>query len=114
MVEIGEQAVKVSEPLFSKKNKKLMTNPLDDDNPITVQVLGICSALAITVQVKQAVVMSLSVLVVLVLGNVIVSLLRNIIPNRIRNLLFYFFTSSFSISTDQESGRCSCNCKTRN
>ena len=84
MAEVAEQSVKVNEPLFSKKNKKLMTNPLDDDNPITVQVLGICSALAITVQVKQAVVMSLSVLVVLVLGNVIVSLLRNTIPNRIR------------------------------
>ena len=101
MVEIGEQAVKVSEPLFSKKNKKLMTNPLDDDNPITVQVLGICSALAITVQVKQAVVMSLSVLVVLVLGNVIVSLLRNIIPNRIRIIVQLVVVAALVILVDQ-------------
>ena len=48
--------------LFSKKNKKLLTDPLDDNNPITVQVLGICSALAITVQLKPAVVMAVSVL----------------------------------------------------
>ena len=53
------------EALFSKKNKKLITDPLDDNNPITVQVLGICSALAITVQLKPAVVMSFSVLFVL-------------------------------------------------
>lgn len=64
--------------------KKLIKDPLDDNNPITVQVLGICSALAITVQVEQAVVMSLSVFFVLLAGNVIVSALRNIIPSRIR------------------------------
>lgn len=64
--------------------KKLIKDPLDDTNPITVQVLGICSALAITVQVEQAVVMSLSVFFVLLAGNVIVSALRNIIPSRIR------------------------------
>ena len=50
------------EALFSQKNKKLITDPLNDDNPITVQVLGICSALAITVQLKTAIVMSLAVL----------------------------------------------------
>jgi len=70
--------------LFSKKNRKLITDPLDDDNPVTIQVLGICSALAITVQVEQAVVMSLSVLFVLVGANWIISVLRNVIPNRIR------------------------------
>lgn len=70
--------------LFSKKNRKLITDPLDDDNPVTIQVLGICSALAITVQVEQAVVMSLSVLFVLVGANWIISVLRNIVPNRIR------------------------------
>ncbi len=64
--------------------KKLIKDPLDDTNPITVQVLGICSALAITVQVEQAVVMSISVLFVLLAANVIVSALRNIIPSRIR------------------------------
>ena len=73
-------AVEKKESLFSKKNRKLLTDPLDDSNPITVQVLGICSALAITVQVQQAVIMSLAVLFVMIGGNVIVSLMRNIIP----------------------------------
>ena len=59
---------KKSEPLFSKKNKKLISNPLNDDNPITVQVLGICFALAITVKLEPAIVMSLSVLFVLGAG----------------------------------------------
>ena len=54
------------EPLFSKKNKKLITDPLNDSNPITIQVLGICSALAITVKLENAVVMSLSVLAVMI------------------------------------------------
>lgn len=72
------------EPLFSAKNKRLITDPLNDDNPITVQVLGICSALAITVQVQQAVVMSLSVLFVMIFGNIIISMMRNVIPSRIR------------------------------
>ena len=72
------------EALFSKKNKLLLTDPLDDNNPITVQVLGICSALAITVQLEAAVVMALSVLFVLSVANVIVSLMRNLIPSRIR------------------------------
>lgn len=75
---------KKSEPLFSKKNRKLIYDPLNDSNPITVQVLGICSALAITVQVQQAVIMSLSVLFVVVGGNVIISMMRNAIPDRIR------------------------------
>ena len=72
------------EPLFSAKNKRLITDPLNDDKPITVQVLGICSALAITVQVQQAVVMSLSVLFVMIFGNIIISMMRNVIPSRIR------------------------------
>lgn len=72
------------EPLFSKKNRKLVTDPLTDNNPVTVQVLGICSALAITVQVQQGIVMGLAVIFVLVLGNFIISLLRNLIPSRIR------------------------------
>tara|TARA_B100001248_G_C27307326_1_gene420133 strand:- start:325 stop:1011 length:687 start_codon:yes stop_codon:yes gene_type:complete len=72
------------ESLFSKKNRKLLTDPLDDVNPISIQVLGICSALAITVQVEQAFVMSLSVLAVMFFGNIIISALRNLIPSRIR------------------------------
>ena len=62
---------KNSEPLFSKKNKKLLSDPLDDNNPITVQVLGICSALAITVQLKPAIVMTMSVIFVMACSNVI-------------------------------------------
>jgi Na+-transporting NADH:ubiquinone oxidoreductase subunit D len=72
------------EALFSKKNRKLMTDPLDGSNPISVQVLGICSALAITVQVEQAFVMSAAVMAVLLFGNMIVSAMRNLIPSRIR------------------------------
>ena len=75
---------KEKEPLFSKKNRALLTDPLDDDNPITVQVLGICSALAITVKLEPAVVMTLSVIFVMAAGNVTVSILRNVIPTRIR------------------------------
>jgi Na+-transporting NADH:ubiquinone oxidoreductase subunit D len=93
--------VPVSEPLFSKKNKALISNPLDDDNPITVQVLGICSALAITVQLKQAVVMTLSVLFVMAAGNVIVSLMRNLVPNRIRIIVQLVVVASLVILVDQ-------------
>ena len=86
---------------FSKQNKKLLTDPLDDNNPITVQVLGICSALAITVQLKPAVVMALSVLVVLSVANVVVSLMRNIIPSRIRIIVFLVVIASLVIFVDQ-------------
>jgi len=79
-----EKVKERSEPLFSPKNKRLITDPLNENNPITIQVLGICSALAITVQVKQAVFMGLSVLVVLMAGNFLISSLRNLIPSRIR------------------------------
>lgn len=67
------------EALFSKKNRKLISDPLNDNNPVTTQVLGICSALAITVQLKPAIVMALSVLVVLSVANVVVSLMRKLV-----------------------------------
>ncbi len=92
---------KPKEPLFSKKNKKLITDPLSDNNPITIQVLGICSALAVTVQMKNAVVMSLSVLAVLILGNLVVSLLRNLIPGRIRIIVQLVIVASLVIIVDQ-------------
>ncbi|MEJ6589264.1 MAG: NADH:ubiquinone reductase (Na(+)-transporting) subunit D [Crocinitomicaceae bacterium] len=92
---------KSSEPLFSKKNKKLITDPLTDNNPVTIQVLGICSALAITVQVNQAIVMSLSVLFVIIMGNWIVSLLRNLIPSRIRIIVQLLIVASLVIIVDQ-------------
>ncbi|NIK73096.1 Na+-transporting NADH:ubiquinone oxidoreductase subunit D [Thermonema lapsum] len=77
-------AVQEKEPLFSAKNRKLITDPLDAKNPITVQVLGICSALAVTVQLKPALVMALSVIAVMALSSLFISLLRNTIPARIR------------------------------
>ena len=83
MSEVAEKTKAPAEPLFSKKNRKLVTDPLTDNNPITIQVLGICSALAITVQVAQAFWMSVSVFFVLALGNFVISLLRNMIPSRI-------------------------------
>lgn len=70
--------------LFSKKDKEIFFNPLSKNNPITIQVLGICSALAVTAQLEPALVMGLSVVVILAFANVIISLLRNTIPNRIR------------------------------
>ena len=89
------------ESLFSKKNRKLLTDPLDDNNPITVQVLGICSALAITVQLEPAVVMALSVFFVLSLANVIVSLLRNLIPSRIRIIVQLVVIATLVILVDE-------------
>tara|TARA_E500000178_G_C17003199_1_gene746760 strand:- start:368 stop:1054 length:687 start_codon:yes stop_codon:yes gene_type:complete len=92
---------KNNEPIFSKKNKKLLSDPLDDNNPITVQVLGICSALAITVQLKPAIVMTLSVIFVMAFSNVIISVLRNLIPNRIRIIVFLVVISSLVALVDQ-------------
>ena len=92
---------KDKEPLFSKKNKKLLSDPLDDNNPITVQVLGICSALAITVQLEPAIVMTMSVIFVMACSNVIISVLRNLIPNRIRIIVFPVVISSLVALVDQ-------------
>ena len=100
---LKEKKIKVKdrEPLFSKKNKKLISDPLDENNPITIQVLGICSALAVTVQMKAAVVMSVSVLFVLILANVTVSLIRNLIPNRIRIIVQLVVVAALVIVVDQ-------------
>ena len=87
--------------LFSKKNKSLLTDPLDDNNPVTVQVLGICSALAITVQLKPAVVMALSVIFVMCVANVVVSLMRNFIPSRIRIIVQLVVIASLVIIVDE-------------
>ena len=87
--------------LLSKKNKSLLTDPLDDNNPVTVQVLGICSALAITVQLKPAVVMAISVLFVMSVANVIVSLLRKFIPSRIRIIVQLVVIASLVIIVDE-------------
>ena len=70
--------------LFSKQNKEVFFTPLNLDNPIMVQVLGICSALAVTSQLKPAIVMGLAVTIITAFSNVIISLIRKTIPNRIR------------------------------
>ncbi|HSI75325.1 MAG TPA: NADH:ubiquinone reductase (Na(+)-transporting) subunit D [Lunatimonas sp.] len=72
------------EALLSKRRKKLITDPLVDDNPITIQVLGICSALAVTTQLQPTMIMALSVIFVIVMANLVISVLRNKIPSRVR------------------------------
>ena len=89
------------EALFSAKNRKLLTNPLGSENPITIQVLGICSALAVTAKLEPAIVLSLSVMAVLALANVIVSLLRNTIPSRIRIIVQLVIVAALVILVDQ-------------
>lgn len=91
----------MSEALFSKRNVKLLSDPLNNSNPITVQVLGICSALAVTAQLKPSVVMALSVVAVMAFANVITSLLRNTIPNRIRIIVQLVIIASLVILVDQ-------------
>jgi Na+-transporting NADH:ubiquinone oxidoreductase subunit D len=93
--------VKQKEPLFSAKNKKLLFVPLGRENPITVQVLGICSALAVTVKLEPAFVMSISVMAVLAFANVIISLLRNTIPPRIRIIVQLVVIAALVILVDQ-------------
>lgn len=90
-----------SEPLFSKKNKKLVTNPLDSDNPITVQVLGVCSALAVTIKLEPTIVMCMAVWAVLAFSSVIISLIRNYIPNRIRIIVQLAVVASLVAVVDQ-------------
>lgn len=94
-------AVKDRKPLFTAKDRKLITDPLDDDNPITVQVLGICSALAVTVQVKPALFMSMGVLFVLIMGNLVVSLIRNLIPSRVRIIVQLVIVAALVTVVDQ-------------
>jgi Na+-transporting NADH:ubiquinone oxidoreductase subunit D len=89
------------EPLLSAKNRKLLTNPLGQDNPITVQVLGICSALAVTVKMNPAIVMALSVVVVMAVSNVVIALLRKRIPGRIRIIVQLVVIASMVIIVDQ-------------
>ena len=87
--------------LLSKKDTRLILDPLADDNPITIQVLGICSALAITAQLKPSIVMAVSVIFVLGLGNVVISLMRNIIPSKIRIIVQLIVVATLVIIVDQ-------------
>ena len=75
------------EPIFGKKERRLITDPLNDNNPITVQVLGICSALAVTTQVYPAVVMAIAVTFVTAFSNLTTSVVRNYIPNQVRMIV---------------------------
>ncbi len=87
MAEVAESKKAVSAPaeaLLSKRRKKIITDPLNDDNPVTIQVLGICSALAVTVKLEPTMVMSIAVVFVCVFSNLIISLIRNLIPSQIR------------------------------
>jgi Na+-transporting NADH:ubiquinone oxidoreductase subunit D len=89
------------EPLFSPKNMKLITEPIGSNNPITVLVLGICSALAVTVKLEPSIVMALSVMAVMAVSNVVISFMRNIIPPRIRIIVQLVVIASMVILVDQ-------------
>ena len=87
--------------LFSKQNKEALTNPFNLDNPVLVQVLGICSALAVTSQLKPAIVMGLAVTIITAFSNTIISIIRNTIPNRIRIIVQLVVIAALVILVDQ-------------
>ena len=86
--------------LLSKKDAALIKDPLTDNNPITIQVLGICSALAITAELEASIVMSISVLFVMGVGNVVISLMRNVIPSKIRIIAQLIVVATLVIIVD--------------
>ncbi|PRX57961.1 NADH:ubiquinone reductase (Na(+)-transporting) subunit D [Flagellimonas meridianipacifica] len=87
--------------LLSKKDSNLILDPLADNNPITIQVLGICSALAITAELKASLVMAISVIFVMGIGNIVISLLRNVIPSKIRIIAQLIVVATLVIVVDQ-------------
>jgi len=87
--------------LLEKKSKEAFTDPLNANNPITLQVLGICSALAVTVKMDTAVVMTLAVVAVLSISNTLISLLRNLIPVKVRIIVQLSIIAALVIFTDQ-------------
>jgi Na+-transporting NADH:ubiquinone oxidoreductase subunit D len=98
---VEKKEVKKAEPLFSKKNLQVLRDPLDDSNPITVQILGICSALAVTVQMKPAIIMALGVTFVTAFSNLITSLVKDGIPNRIRIIVQLIIVAVLVTIVDQ-------------
>ncbi len=92
---------KEKEPIFSAKNLKLLTEPFGKNNPITVQVLGICSALAVTVKLKPAIVMALSVTIVTGVSNLVIASMRKFIPDRIRIIVQLVVIATMVILVDQ-------------
>ena len=87
--------------LLNKKSKAVLSDPLMNNNPITLQVLGICSALAVTIRMDTAVVMTLAVVVVMSISNTVISLLRNHIPGKVRIIVQLSVIASLVILTDQ-------------
>lgn len=99
-----ETSVDVPRPkegIFNKKHRRLLSDPLNENNPITVQVLGICSALAITIKMEPALVMSVAVIFVTTLSNLIISLMRNAIPAQVRIIVQLVVVASLVIVVDQ-------------
>jgi len=87
MAEVQTKTAAEKEPFFGKKEKALLVDPLNDNNPITVQILGICSALAVTTLVSKALVMAIAVTLVVAFSNLAISLLRSGIPKQIRMIV---------------------------
>ena len=98
---LQKKEVKKAEPLFSKKNLQVLRDPLDDSNPITVQILGVCSALAVTVQMKPAIIMALGVTVVTAFSSLITSYVKDGIPNRIRIIVQLIIVAVLVTIVDQ-------------
>lgn len=95
------ETTKAGPMLLSRKQKKLLSDPLSDNNPVTVQVLGICSALAITTQLRTALVMAVSVTLVVALSNLVISSMRKTIPERIRMIVQLMVVAGLVVLVDQ-------------
>ena len=99
--ELVKKEKSLSKPIFGKKERAVVKDPLWDNNPITLQVLGICSALAVTTQLKVALVMCVAVVLVLSLSNLVISILRNFIPSNTRIIVMLSVISALVIIVDQ-------------
>ena len=97
----SQSAVVERESLFSPKNKKVFRDPLMDNNPLTIQVLGICSALAVTSQLRPSIVMGIAVVAVVVFSNLIISIMRKLIPNNVRIIIEMSVVASLVVLVDQ-------------
>ena len=89
------------EPLFSAKNLKLLSEPMGMSNPITVQVLGVCSSLAVTVKLKPSILLAISVMAVMAVSNVVISIMRKMVPPRIRIIVQLGVIATMVILVDQ-------------
>ena len=98
---LPQAPAKEREPLFSPQNRTVLKDPLSENNPITIQVLGICSALAVTTQIKPSLVMGIAVIFVVVSANLIISLMRRLIPNNVRIIVQMTVVASLVVLVDQ-------------